>query len=66
MIPQCQVTKESFTMYQRDYKNNTCEYRCLVVTASFAFCIITFVRIEVQTLILDEHISHVSLKFKPQ
>ena len=36
-------------MYQKDYKDKRCAVRRLVVTASFAFCVITFELIEVQT-----------------
>ena len=36
-------------MTQRYYKDKICEDRRLVVTPSFAFCVITFEPIEVQT-----------------
>jgi hypothetical protein len=35
--------------HQKDYNDKSCEDRRLVVTASFAFCIITFEPIKVQT-----------------
>ena len=39
----------SMYWYQRYYKDKICEDCCLLVTASFAFCVITFEPIEVQT-----------------
>ena len=38
-----------FKPTQRYYKDKICEDRRLVLTASFAFCVITFESIEVQT-----------------
>ena len=37
------------TQYQRYYKDKLCEDHRLVVTVSFAFCVITFEPIEIQT-----------------
>ena len=47
---------------QRDYKDKRCDDHRLVVIASFAFCVITFEAIDVQTRSAPQN-GHLNLSF---